>query len=89
MARSWKRVRVGWESYGTLDRDRSNAILVTHYFWPQATQLAAMPRLASCQAYWDSDHPVTQGNRKLIIAMAPGTVCPRFMRSRSLPGRAV
>jgi homoserine acetyltransferase len=27
-----KRVRVGWESYGTLDRERSNAILVTHYF---------------------------------------------------------
>ena len=27
-----KQVRVGWESYGTLDRERSNAILVTHYF---------------------------------------------------------
>ena len=34
-----KRVRVGWESYGTLDRDRSNAILVTHYF--SATSHAA------------------------------------------------
>ena len=34
-----KRVRVGWESYGTLDRERSNAILVTHYF--SATSHAA------------------------------------------------
>ena len=34
-----KRVRVGWESYGTLNRDRSNAILVTHYF--SATSHAA------------------------------------------------
>ena len=34
-----EQVRVGWESYGTLNRDRSNAILVTHYF--SATSHAA------------------------------------------------
>ena len=27
-----KGVKVGWESYGTLNADRSNAILVTHFF---------------------------------------------------------
>jgi homoserine O-acetyltransferase/O-succinyltransferase len=27
-----KDVRIGWESYGSLNRERSNAILVTHYF---------------------------------------------------------
>ncbi|HEX8665719.1 MAG TPA: homoserine O-acetyltransferase [Beijerinckiaceae bacterium] len=34
-----KDVRVGWESYGRLNRDRSNAVLVTHYF--SATSHAA------------------------------------------------
>ena len=27
-----KGVKVGWESYGELNADRSNAILVTHFF---------------------------------------------------------
>jgi homoserine O-acetyltransferase len=27
-----KNVRIGWESYGTLNADRSNAILITHFF---------------------------------------------------------
>ena len=34
-------------------------------------------------------NPVTQGNRKLIIAMAARHRFPRFIRFRSLPGRAV
>ena len=27
-----KDVKIGWESYGSLNADRSNAILITHYF---------------------------------------------------------
>src|SRR3954463_4538753 len=48
-----RNVRIGWESYGTLNRDRSNAILVTHYF--SATSHAA-GRYAADDAlpgYWD------------------------------------
>jgi len=49
-----KQVRVGWESYGTLNPDRSNAVLVTHYF--SATSHAA-GRYSSADAlpgYWDT-----------------------------------
>ncbi len=49
-----KQVRIGWESYGTLDRERSNAVLVTHYF--SATSHAA-GRYAATDAlpgYWDA-----------------------------------
>ena len=27
-----KAVKIGWEAFGTLNADKSNAILVTHYF---------------------------------------------------------
>ena len=27
-----KQVKVGWESYGKLNADKSNVILITHYF---------------------------------------------------------
>ena len=49
-----KPVRVGWESYGTLDRERSNAILVTHYF--SATSHAAGRYTAHdvLPGYWDA-----------------------------------
>ena len=49
-----KQVRVGWESYGTLDRERSNAILVTHYF--SATSHAAGRYTAHdvLPGYWDA-----------------------------------
>jgi homoserine O-acetyltransferase/O-succinyltransferase len=49
-----KNVRVGWESYGTLDGDRSNAILVTHYF--SGTSHAAGRYHASDElpGYWDA-----------------------------------
>jgi len=49
-----RNVRIGWESYGRLNRDRSNVILVTHYF--SATSHAA-GRYAADDAlpgYWDA-----------------------------------
>src|ERR671926_1965057 len=49
-----KQVRVGWESYGTLNADKSNAILVTHYF--SGTSHAAGRYAASdpLPGYWDA-----------------------------------
>lgn len=47
-------VSVGWESYGTLNRDKSNVVLVTHYF--SGTSHAA-GKYASSDAqagYWDA-----------------------------------
>jgi homoserine O-acetyltransferase len=49
-----KGVRVGWEAYGTLNAEKSNAILVTHYF--SGTSHAAGKYAAGDAApgYWDS-----------------------------------
>jgi homoserine O-acetyltransferase len=49
-----KNVKVGWESYGTLNADKSNAILVTHFF--SGTSHAAGKYKADDKAagYWDS-----------------------------------
>jgi homoserine O-acetyltransferase len=35
--RDLKNVKVGWEAYGTLNADKSNAILVPHFFRAPAT----------------------------------------------------
>jgi len=48
-----KDVRIGWESYGTLNADRSNAILITHYF--SGTSHAAGRYDANDKpGYWDA-----------------------------------
>ena len=49
-----KDVRVGWESYGRLNADKSNAVLVTHYF--SGTSHAAGRYAASdpLPGYWDA-----------------------------------
>ncbi len=49
-----KGVRIGWESYGTLNQDKSNAILVTHFF--SGTSHAAGKYTAGDKApgYWDA-----------------------------------
>jgi len=48
-----KDVRIGWESYGTLNADRSNAILITHFF--SGTSHAAGRYDANGQrGYWDA-----------------------------------
>ena len=49
-----KGVRVGWESYGTLNADRSNAVLITHFF--SATSHAAGKYAPGDKApgYWDA-----------------------------------
>jgi homoserine O-acetyltransferase/O-succinyltransferase len=49
-----KGVRVGWESYGTLNADRSNAVLITNFF--SATSHAAGKYAPGDKApgYWDA-----------------------------------
>lgn len=49
-----KGVRIGWESYGQLNADKSNAILVTHFF--SGTSHAAGKYKADDKAagYWDA-----------------------------------
>ena len=49
-----KDIKIGWESYGSLNADKSNAILITHYF--SATSYAAGRYKADDKAagYWDA-----------------------------------
>jgi homoserine O-acetyltransferase len=52
--RTLQKVRIGWESYGTLNADKSNAILICHFF--SATGHAAGKYKAGDKVagYWDS-----------------------------------
>ena len=45
-----KNVKVGWEAYGTLNADKSNAILIPHFFPARATRLASTRPMTSCPA---------------------------------------
>ncbi|MDR3558702.1 MAG: homoserine acetyltransferase, partial [Candidatus Pacebacteria bacterium] len=49
-----RNVRIGWESYGRLNADRSNAILIAHYF--SGTSHAAGRYAAGdvYPGYWDA-----------------------------------
>jgi homoserine O-acetyltransferase len=49
-----KDIKIGWESYGSLNADKSNAILITHYF--SGTSHAAGKYKADEKAagYWDA-----------------------------------
>ena len=49
-----KNIKIGWESYGTLNADKSNAILVNHFF--SGTSHAAGKYAATDKAagYWDA-----------------------------------
>jgi homoserine O-acetyltransferase/O-succinyltransferase len=49
-----KDVRVGWESYGTLNRDRSNAVLVTHYFSGTSHAAGRYDARDELPGYWDA-----------------------------------
>jgi homoserine O-acetyltransferase/O-succinyltransferase len=47
-------VRVGWESYGTLNEERSNAILVTHYFSGTSHAAGRYAPSDELPGYWDA-----------------------------------
>jgi homoserine O-acetyltransferase/O-succinyltransferase len=52
-----EQVRVGWESYGTLNRDKSNAILVTHYFSATSHAAGRYSPEDELPSYCDVIHP--------------------------------
>ncbi|HJW77110.1 MAG TPA: homoserine acetyltransferase, partial [Beijerinckiaceae bacterium] len=48
-----KGVKVGWESYGELNADRSNAILVTHFFSGTSHAAGKYKPEDRAPGYWD------------------------------------
>ncbi|HLW93322.1 MAG TPA: homoserine acetyltransferase, partial [Roseiarcus sp.] len=49
-----KNVRVGWESYGTLNADKSNAILVCHFFRGTSHAAGKYVEGDPLPGYWDA-----------------------------------
>ena len=49
-----KNVRIGWESYGALNEDRSNAILVMHYFSGTSHAAGRYDPGDELPGYWDA-----------------------------------
>jgi homoserine O-acetyltransferase len=52
--RPLKAVRIGWESYGQLNADRSNAILVTHFFSATSHAAGRYSPADTVPGYWDA-----------------------------------
>ncbi len=49
-----KDVQVGWESYGTLNANKSNVILITHYFTGNSHAAGKYDKNDAEPGYWDS-----------------------------------
>ena len=49
-----KNVRVGWECYGTLNADKSNAILINHYFSGTSHAAGKYSESDPLPGYWDA-----------------------------------
>jgi homoserine O-acetyltransferase len=49
-----KDVRIGWESYGTLNADKSNAILITHFFSGTSHAAGKYAESDTLPGYWDA-----------------------------------
>jgi homoserine O-acetyltransferase len=49
-----KNVRIGWESYGTLNADRSNAILITHFFSGNSHAAGKYKPTDAAPGYWNA-----------------------------------
>lgn len=52
--RTLKNVKVGWESYGTLNADKSNAILICHFFSANSHAAGKYKESDAAPGYWDS-----------------------------------
>jgi homoserine O-acetyltransferase len=48
------KVRVGWEAYGRLNADKSNVILITHYFSGTSHAAGKYQRGDAAPGYWDA-----------------------------------
>jgi homoserine O-acetyltransferase len=51
--RTLKSVKVGWESYGTLNADKSNAILICHFFSGNSHAAGKYAENEKVAGYWD------------------------------------
>ena len=49
-----ERVNVGWEAYGTLNKDKSNVILITHFFSGNSHAAGKYSESDAMPGYWDS-----------------------------------
>ena len=49
-----EQVNVGWEAYGTLNKDKSNAILITHFFSGNSHAAGKYNESDALPGYWDS-----------------------------------
>jgi homoserine O-acetyltransferase len=49
-----RNVRIGWESYGTLNAERSNAILICHYFSGTSHAAGKYQETDLLPGYWDA-----------------------------------
>ena len=49
-----KSVKIGWESAGTLNADKSNAILITHYFSGTSHAFGKYAPSDATAGYWDA-----------------------------------
>jgi homoserine O-acetyltransferase len=52
--RTLKSVKVGWESYGTLNADKSNAILICHFFSGTGHAAGKYTPADKAAGYWDA-----------------------------------
>uniref|UniRef100_A0A9E7ZZR3 Probable acyltransferase n=1 Tax=Bosea sp. NBC_00436 TaxID=2969620 RepID=A0A9E7ZZR3_9HYPH len=52
--RTLKNVRVGWESYGTLNADKSNAVLICHFFSGNSHAAGKYAAADAAPGYWDA-----------------------------------
>lgn len=52
--RTLKAVKVGWESYGTLNADKSNAILICHFFSGNSHAAGKYAAADKAAGYWDA-----------------------------------
>ena len=52
--RTLKQVKVGWESYGTLNADKSNAVLICHFFSGNSHAAGRYAAGDAAPGYWDA-----------------------------------
>ena len=52
--RTLKQIRVGWESYGTLNTDKSNAVLICHFFSGNSHAAGKYAATDAAPGYWDA-----------------------------------
>lgn len=52
--RTLKDVKVGWESYGTLNADKSNAVLICHFFSGNSHAAGKYDPKDAAAGYWDA-----------------------------------